>query len=85
MKRSIRPRRETSRKKASNSKRRNKPIKKIGNAVMEIVGLISLVFIAWLLFPGGDFATNETRDSKMPIEMTFSESIAAAKSWNLQR
>jgi hypothetical protein len=52
---------------------------------MEIVGLISLAFIAWVLFQGGDLQTSESRDSKTPIERTFSESIAAAKSWNLQR
>ncbi len=85
MKRSIRLRREPSRKQASNSKRTKKPIKKIGNAVMEIVGLISLAFIAWVLFQGGDLQTSESRDSKKPIERTFSESIAAAKTWNLQR
>lgn len=78
-------RRETSRKRSANPKRTKKPIKNFGNALMEIVGLVSLVFIAWVLFQGGKMESQDSSDRKLPIERTFSESIAAVKSGYILR
>ena len=78
-------RRETSRKRSANPKRTKKPIKKVGNAVMEIVGLVSLVFIAWVVFQGGDIESRNSNDRKLPIERTFSEMVEVARSENFLR
>lgn len=77
--------RETSRKRSLNPKRTKKPIKKVGNAMMEIVGLVSLAFIAWVLFQGGNMESQDSSDRKLPIERTFSEMVEVASSKKILR